>query len=94
MGEHLVVPSIGCQQIAWAQRSTVRNGENALQPLDFESVCSVAIHLNHPTRTGNGFKQTRHWSSAIASGILATDGRGVAANSGHPVVPRAALLLP
>jgi hypothetical protein len=33
--EHLIVPPIGSREIARAQRSGVRRGEDALQPIDF-----------------------------------------------------------
>jgi hypothetical protein len=35
MREHFVVPSIGSREVAWAHRSGIGHGEDALKPLDF-----------------------------------------------------------
>jgi len=47
MREQFVVPSISSREVARAQRSGVRHGEDSLQPLDFRnglfSVHSVSI---------------------------------------------------
>src|SRR5208282_83377 len=54
MSEHFVVPSIRSREIAWAQRSGVRHGEDALQPLDFGNR-SLGIHaFHHLVRSGSG----------------------------------------
>jgi len=34
MGEHLIVPPIGSCDVRFAQRSGIRHGKDALEPLD------------------------------------------------------------
>src|ERR1019366_994434 len=43
MSEHVVVPSIGSREVAWAQRSGIGHCEDALKVLDFDD-SSVNVH--------------------------------------------------
>jgi hypothetical protein len=56
MRQLLIVPSIGCQEVACAQWPTVWNSKNPLQPLDFSND-PFSIHLSQSSLTeGNRVK--------------------------------------
>jgi hypothetical protein len=43
MREHLIMPSIGSREVAWAERSGIGHCEDALKVLDFDD-SSVNVH--------------------------------------------------
>jgi len=88
VGQHLIVPSIGSRDVAWAQRSSVRHRKHAFKPLD---VVNNLLSIHYETSIANHFCSPRARASIVPRDAETQEARrrarhtqGMASNRGFP----------